>query len=1054
MADHQVERMAEVFRCFICMSKVRDARLCPHCSKLCCFLCIRRWLTEQRQQCPHCRASLQVGDLVNCRWAEELTQQLDTLRHPVTENTTSTSHKPEERKDVCEIHEEKLSVFCWTCQLCICHQCALWGGTHGGHTFKPLNEVYDQHISEISDEEIAIRRRLIELISLVQDVERNVESVRSAKDERVREIRNAVEMMIARLDGQLKNKLITLMGQKNQLTQETEMLESVLKEVEHQRMSCSRQELITRSSEMLEMFRAIHRKPMASFVSASVPPDFTSELVPQYDSISFTLHRFSQLRQSADPVYSKPLSVSGLCWRLKIYPDGNGVVRGNYLSVFLELSSGLSETSKYEYRIEMVHLATNDPSRNIIREFASEFDVGECWGYNRFFRLDLLAQEGYLESTSDTLALKFQVRAPTFYQKCRDQQWYINQVGAQQTQQLDQIRNLKDRLAIEVARANSSCAPLKGEHREQNIDGSSSLVQPCSLEHDVVDGVSHDSAADGSPTDDVNAPLILAVVQIDDVIGESCEDNDLTEEDVDADHDPDISEWEIEEESVMVGDVDGPASYFLEENDVDNETMSGDNDVDDARLRSSTEDSTLDLFGALNPNDSASWELPNSQLMTSQMGSLYWIQNSHKSTARKKTNKKVLCGHVTGHRFSKHFSSRSKPRSVTSSKKKRISSNFTSNHEGNNSLLALLRHTRHCEAVTSSIPSALTTMSSGSSMMSSSSSMMSSESDYHGNSGRSPRGASFKGESSKNGAGSGDRRRWESSFKNLREQLSELTDTVATATNSINSARSPRRAPSSNPVSEMRVSKSENSLSSMTVKKERKSKSPSKQTSSADGISGNDLFWAESQSYDWKRSQSSHSTNHIRSLFGDHGDGRHRQRAVEKAHCSKDSSPRKRPTIDEASPHSMPARGVNPTDLASALASVTIDEEKAKKKPVIPPKPRRNLNPANLDHDSLPLEVASSLQLHASNSPQDGELENTSMLVPGTPSVVESDDIISFNESPQPDTRSQGVSTNKQAASSNVVISDDVSSDGLDLIYLQGKGCYSDDSTYVISDDD
>lgn len=28
--------------------------------------------------------------------------------------------------------------------------------------------------------------------------------------------------------------------------------------------------------------------------------------------------------------------------------DGNGVVRGNYLSVFLELSAGLPETSKYE----------------------------------------------------------------------------------------------------------------------------------------------------------------------------------------------------------------------------------------------------------------------------------------------------------------------------------------------------------------------------------------------------------------------------------------------------------------------------------------------------------------------------------------------------------------------------------------------------------------------------------------------------------------------------------------------------------------------------------
>lgn len=70
--------------------------------------------------------------------------------------------------------------------------------------------------------------------------ERNVESVRAAKDERVREIRNAVELMIARLDSQLKSKLLTLMGQKNSLTQETEQLETLLQEIEHQLHTCSK----------------------------------------------------------------------------------------------------------------------------------------------------------------------------------------------------------------------------------------------------------------------------------------------------------------------------------------------------------------------------------------------------------------------------------------------------------------------------------------------------------------------------------------------------------------------------------------------------------------------------------------------------------------------------------------------------------------------------------------------------------------------------------------------------------------------------------------------
>ena len=28
----------------------------------------------------------------------------------------------------CVQHQEKLSVYCWTCKSCICHGCALWGG--------------------------------------------------------------------------------------------------------------------------------------------------------------------------------------------------------------------------------------------------------------------------------------------------------------------------------------------------------------------------------------------------------------------------------------------------------------------------------------------------------------------------------------------------------------------------------------------------------------------------------------------------------------------------------------------------------------------------------------------------------------------------------------------------------------------------------------------------------------------------------------------------------------------------------------------------------------
>ncbi|XP_038054769.1 E3 ubiquitin-protein ligase TRIM37-like isoform X2 [Patiria miniata] len=552
MEEATVESLAEVFRCFICMEKLRDARLCPHCSKLCCFLCIRRWLTEQRNQCPHCRAPLQLHDLVNCRWAEEVTNQLDTLQL-----CTPHTRPDEQDRDKCEAHHEKLSVYCWTCHKCICHQCALWGGAqHTGHTFKPLDEVYDQHVSQISEEVAALRRRLMELISLVQEVERNVESVRNAKDERVREIRNAVEMMIARLESQLKMKLLTLMGQKNSLTHETELLESLLQEVEHQLRSCTKSELIAKSAELLQMFTQVHRKPMASFVTAPVPADFMSELVPTYDSSRFVLNGFTALQHKADPVYSPPLTTSGLNWRLKVYPDGNGVVRGNYLSVFLELSAGLPETSKYEYRVEMIHQATHDNSKNIVREFASDFEVGECWGYNRFFRLDLLATEGYLKD--NTLILQFQVRAPTFYQKCRDQQWHINHLEAAQRLYVTQVNDLKERLAIELS-------------RHQSDSGKSP-------DHDRRNSHSEQSR---SRFRSVRATVAIATDK---------ESPNRKNEKTVSEHDEDaqLSECEISicgSSSTSLDDgANSDAENSLEENDIDEETMSLENDVDHSRL--------------------------------------------------------------------------------------------------------------------------------------------------------------------------------------------------------------------------------------------------------------------------------------------------------------------------------------------------------------------------------------------------------------------------------------------------------------------------------------
>lgn len=63
----------------------------------------------------------------------------------------------------------------------------------------------------------------------------------------------------------------------------------------------------------------------------------------------------------------------------------------------------------------MIHQGSRDTSKNIVREFASDFEIGECWGYNRFFRLDLLATEGYLNTELDTLILRYIILTILFF---------------------------------------------------------------------------------------------------------------------------------------------------------------------------------------------------------------------------------------------------------------------------------------------------------------------------------------------------------------------------------------------------------------------------------------------------------------------------------------------------------------------------------------------------------------------------------------------------------------------------------------------------------------
>jgi len=111
--------------------------------------------------------------------------------------------------------------------------------------------------------------------------------------------------------------------------------------------------LIKKSGDLIRQLKEIHTKEPHKFVDNEVSIDFSSDIVPEYEQSVFVIKNFSRIRQSQNQisdeneiVYSDPplVTQSGLTWRLKVYPNGNGIAKGNYISVFLEMLKGLPDS--------------------------------------------------------------------------------------------------------------------------------------------------------------------------------------------------------------------------------------------------------------------------------------------------------------------------------------------------------------------------------------------------------------------------------------------------------------------------------------------------------------------------------------------------------------------------------------------------------------------------------------------------------------------------------------------------------------------------------------
>jgi tripartite motif-containing protein 37 len=225
--------------------------------------------------------------------------------------------------------------------MCVCVFFFDLNQDHRNHTFEKLSVAYGRRRKKIRGEAAGLRRRRKELSVLIASVDKNIENVLKSKDDSAAELQMAFKRMQARLEEQLKCKLLALLAQKGSMTQEMELLDTILHELDQQLNSIPKSDLIAQEPHMSRMLQGIQTRTFSDISPTPISPDFTSEVVPAYEYGELVIKNYkmhlSQIRPtmfhlgssnnnnsprdlvfSKDVVFSEPVCASGVAWRLKV----------------------------------------------------------------------------------------------------------------------------------------------------------------------------------------------------------------------------------------------------------------------------------------------------------------------------------------------------------------------------------------------------------------------------------------------------------------------------------------------------------------------------------------------------------------------------------------------------------------------------------------------------------------------------------------------------------------------------------------------------------------
>ena len=165
-----INEISDLIKCYICLDKIKNPKMCKFCHRLACDECIRKWLNE-KNTCGYCRHRITRFDFINVPFMSNIKILLDYNKN--LEEKKEYLEKENDKlnikinKNRCNKHNEKILYYCINCSKKLCGKCTAFNSKE--------SKMHENHkVFEYSEIE---KSKYIDIINLIENSSEKINEI-------------------------------------------------------------------------------------------------------------------------------------------------------------------------------------------------------------------------------------------------------------------------------------------------------------------------------------------------------------------------------------------------------------------------------------------------------------------------------------------------------------------------------------------------------------------------------------------------------------------------------------------------------------------------------------------------------------------------------------------------------------------------------------------------------------------------------------------------------------------------------------------------------------